>query len=531
MRVWLSVLLLLAFGASASAQDPIQAPPAEQQPEDDEGDPKAEGTEGTEKEAGEDEKDPAGKDPEAEDDPAAEADDGDAGEEKPEEPPAWQMPERDARRFWRYFDEYLHPKRKTRRDVLEKFEKFVQKPIDGHSALEDVKGLVDMANRARRFDRYRRGRILEVEVKPDIHGFPGGIGTVWYHLYVPEDYSDRDELWPLLFCLPDTKAHANAEKYIQQTWVNKSKAIEEGFLVAVPRPESKGDAWTSDKSMARAMIALRHCMGTYDATRKNGGPATDMLRVFLVGGETAALVAARYPEVFRGAILTGADGKAPGGPDTRKIGRLSGVPAYFVWDGKNTHQKEFGQKLKRANAATVIVESKDDGFAGNADAIAKWVAKLEPRAGQPRELEYAVHDPSFQRHYWINVLEFDAAVEPAPSFTAEADRATNEVRVNIDGIVRFELFLNDALVDLNRKVRIVVVQGDEEYEFFADLATRSLGVMLEELVASNHPWRIYPVRFLVDLRVLRQRAAKKAAQEAKEAAAGNAGPSKASMAK
>jgi len=110
-------------------------------------------------------------------------------------------------------------------------------------------------------------------------------------------------------------------------------------------------------------------------------------------------------------------------------------------------------------------------------------------------------------------------VKPAAWFAATADRAKNEVVVDVNGVTRFELFLNDAVVDLNKELRIVVTDGDAQYEFYKDTASRDLAVLLGELVASNHPWRVYPVRFLVDLKVLKEREAKrKAAEEAKKKA-------------
>jgi hypothetical protein len=145
--------------------------------------------------------------------------------------------------------------------------------------------------------------------------------------------------------------------------------------------------------------------------------------------------------------------------------------------------------------------------------------KLPARQAQPRQIEYAVHDSSFQRHQWINVIDFDAGVEPAPSFTATADRAKNDVVIDVEGISRFELFLSDALVDLGKPVRIVVTEGDKEFPFFVskegrDTVARDLGTMLGELLDSNQPWRAYPVKLLIDVAELRKRAEAAAAPPA-----------------
>ncbi|MHC4164357.1 MAG: hypothetical protein ACYSUM_19710, partial [Planctomycetota bacterium] len=169
------------------------------------------------------------------------------------------------------------------------------------------------------------------------------------------------------------------------------------------------------------------------------------------------------------------------------------------------------------NPAGMTARTEDVGPLGNAKTIAAWMEKLGTRAPQPSVVGYTIHDPSFQRHYWINVLGYEAAMKGDPIFDATADRAKNEVRIDIVGISRFELFLSDALVDLGKKVRIVVVEKDKEYEFFNDKVTRDVGGLLEELLATNHPWRIYPVKYVVDLADLRAKTAKLEAEKAKAA--------------
>jgi hypothetical protein len=287
----------------------------------------------------------------------------------------------------------------------------------------------------------------------------------------------------------------------------------------VPTPDSKGESWTRDKSQARAMISLRHLMGTYDADKKTAGPAVDMLRVFVDGDDGAAETAARFAEMFAGAILRHSDGKISGGPNLRQIGGIAGLPAYCIVQPKKKWQAEFGKKLRSMNDATLVVEA-SDGI-GDVKAIAAWMDKLPARTAQPRSIEYAVHDQSFQRHYWINVLDYDATFKPAPWFEATADRATNVVRITVAGISRFELDLNDAIVDLNRDLKIIVVEDEHEYTFLEGRVERNLAKMLTELVTTNHPWRVYPVQFDVD--VAKLRAAWQAAQAAKKAAADKGG--------
>jgi len=483
--IW-SILVLLAWTGLALAQEPEQAP-------------KSDGSE--------EPKEPPAKD------------DGGAAEQA-KEPPVWVMPEKEHKKFEVLLEKYLHPGKKPRQEMLDGIQKFLEKPIDGHSALEDVSALQHMANQSREYNARlgRKGKVETVEVGPEVHGFPAGVGTVKYDLYLPNNYDPRKKLSPVIFCLPDNKRWPDGKRYIEQMWT-KSSAVADEYAIVVPQPFTKSEDWSKPKSFERAMIALRHVIGTFDADKKTAGPAVDALRVFVDGGDMAATVAARFPEMLAGAILRGSDGAAPGEPSVRVDGALSGLAACCVYDEKKAYQRTFAERIKADNDRSLLVPVQGDAdFAGDAEAIGKWMTELEVQT-QPRSIHYMVHDPSFQRHFWINVLRFDAAAKPAASFKATANRATNEVRIELSGISRVELFLNDALVDLaeNKKVRIVVSDPDGEHEFFNDVVTRDVGVLLSELVASNQPRRIYPVRFLIDVPSLHQREeAKKAAAAAKE---------------
>ncbi|MHC4547233.1 MAG: hypothetical protein ACYTEZ_00515 [Planctomycetota bacterium] len=436
--------------------------------------------------------------------------------EPPKEAPAWKLPEREAKRLEALLKDYLRPRRlEDRKNSLEKLQKFNAKDVGGHSVLEDVSAIVSMANRQRTFDPKvgKKGKVDLAEVTPAVHGFPGGIGTVKYHLYLPKNYTEK-QLWPLIFCLPDNKKWPDGKKYLEEAWVKRSPKVADEFVVVVPVPQSKGEDWMEERSHARAMISLRHASGTFDAAKKSGGPAVDMLRMFIDGQDCAAVVAARFPEMFAGAVLHQSDGHEK--INVRKAGQLSGLAAYVIYDGNERLQLQFAEKLKADNPAGELVRSEDVGPMGSAKTIAAWMEKLGTRTGQPREIRYAVHDASFQRHYWINVLRYDASVKPAPMFIATANRATNEIRIDITGVTQFEVFLNDALVDLSKKVRIVVLEDDKELEFFNDKVNRDLTIMLDQLLSTNHPWRIYPARFLVDVPDLRARVAKQEAEKAAE---------------
>ena len=440
-----------------------------------------------------------------------------AKEAQPQEPPLFKLSEKDRKKVHKALEKYLVPSKKSRADNAKGLEKLIDKKFEGHSLLEDVAALTDMANQSRVFGSKagRKGAIVSVKVPPDVHGFPGGVGTVNYWLYLPKGYSDK-KLWPVLFALPNTKDFPDTSRYLKDVLLKNSESIRNGYIVAVPTPSAKHKQWRTDsKSYARAMIALRHVVGTFEGQRKTAGPASDYTRVFLDGGDIAALLGARFSELFAGVILRGADGKA-GRVDLRKFGQLNGLAAYCVVDPGSKNQSRFVAAVKDANPATVSVESKDL-LAVDVEAMAKWMTELPARA-HPRTISYTIHDGSFQRHHWINVLKYDSSMKPPADFTATCDRINNVVTIESRGLTQFEVSLNDALVDLNRDLTVKVVENDKEMIAYEGRAPRDLSMVLTELVDSNMPWRIYPVRISIDVPTLRQRAAEaEAAAKAKEA--------------
>ncbi|MEM8885092.1 MAG: hypothetical protein AAGD14_13570 [Planctomycetota bacterium] len=447
-------------------------------------------------------------------DEGAEEDGEKKAEEEPKEPPAFVLSDKDRKKVDKELRTFLVPSKKGRAMSAKGIRKLGDKPIDGHSFMEDVPALSDIANRSRVFGSKvgRAGSLLPVKVPPAVHGFPGEIGTVTYWVRLPKGYKDK-KLWPVIFCLPDTRAFPDTSKYIKDVWL-KSKTIQNEFILAVPTPAAKGKQWRTDpKSYARAMIALRHLVGTFEGSRKTAGPASDYMRVFIDGGDVAAAVAARFSEMFAGVILRGSDGNA-GRIKLRNVGGINGLPAYAIVKKDSSKQQSFAGAIKTANDATAVVVA-DDVNAVDPEAAATWIKELAPRT-QLRQLEYTIHNSSFQRHHWINVLRYDGSRKDPANFRARADRIANVITIENDGVSSFEVSLNDAIVDLNRDVTIKVVEDDKEMIVWNGKVERDLGFMLTELLESNQPWRIYPARIAVDMPSAR---AKWAEEEAKRKAA------------
>ncbi|MEE8104373.1 MAG: hypothetical protein V3T86_02445 [Planctomycetota bacterium] len=508
MREAISLLLLLALTGGVFAQEPANAGAG--------GDGAAPGASGDKKA---DENKP-------EDEKAEGAADTEKAE-APKEAPAFELPDKDKKKLDALMRDYLFPK-KSRLSARAKLEKFISKLVDGHSVLEDVPSVVRAASRAKMSfanpKAGRKGAIKTVEIRPDVHGFPGGVGTVKYFLYLPKTYAPGKRQVPLILSLPNNRRYPDGAAYIKEMWL-RSPSIAKNYAIVVPTPFKKGEAWNKRKSYGRAMIALRHAAGNFEQRKKTGGPALDQRRVFIDGDNTAAVIAARFPEVFAGAILHGATGFGRGtsfgsvrAVNLSKHGGLTGLPTYCITNEKKKSHALFAAKLLAGTKGSVQQTAKDPKKPlGDVEKLAEWMDKVE-RQDQPRKLEYTIHDPSFQRLHWIYINSYDGTFDgssssrPMAGFTAEADRATNVIEIDNRGLERFELFLNDALVDLNKEITINVLDGEEEMEFFKGKVTRSVSVLLDELVASNQPWRTYTARFVVDVAALRELHAKRKAE-------------------
>lgn len=449
-----------------------------------------------------------------------------ADENAPKEAPLWSMGEKESSKLHKRLYDYIYPGRRQRIDTLAKLAKFASEKVDGHSVLEDVATWTRLAMWSRTFGSTKKlgrpGKINSVKVQN--HGFPG-IGTVEYDMYLPVNYNPRKTLSPVIFCLPNRKDWPDGRKYIEEVWVSRSEGVANDYIVVVPHRHTKGERWSSPKTMAGAMITLRHVMGTFEIDPKGkqlGGPASDPTRVFIDGEDVAGQTAARFAELFAGAVLRHSNGKTVGRIDLSRAGGLSGLPAYCVTLAKDgsakKRQVQFAQKLRASNGKTLIVA--DDKGLGDAKAMHQWMENItDPKDGvrnlQPRKIEYTIHDPSFQRHYWINVLEYDSTIKPAANFFGEADRAKNEIRIDVTGVTLFEVFVNDAIVDLNKPLKVLVVDEGQELVVHDGPLQRELNQMLAEMLESNQPWRMYPRRLTVNVPELRKEAAKAAAAKKK----------------
>jgi hypothetical protein len=159
----------------------------------------------------------------------------------------------------------------------------------------------------------------------------------------------------------------------------------------------------------------------------------DFERVVLDGSDAALAMAAAQPVFFAGLILRG--GKVD--PDTVK--NFAPLPVYVAGD----------PKLKEALTAA----GHPNVTAGPASGLPEWLAKL-PRRKIPAEFTWKMRKPDQLLAHWVSI-EPDPAVGER-TLLVKSDIVTNQIRIEASGIQELTVFLNDAIVDLDREVELIV---------------------------------------------------------------------------
>ena len=224
-----------------------------------------------------------------------------------------------------------------------------------------------------------------------------------------------------------------------------------------------------------------------------GKVAVDRARVFLDCGRGACgfglRFGAMFPDRFAGLVL-----RAPVAADGLRLGSLANLPILLVRTKDNAAVVDALQQRLAAEAprlVTVLDATDEYPHPGLTGAITDWVVQQQRTMGQKRVVVEPVTD-DHNRAYWVDIEDAELlASTPAarlPRLEAEADRASNTVRVSCRGVERFTLQLNDDLLDLGKPFT-VVVNGRE----YREQRTRSFQQLRDGLVARGDWDVLFPV--------------------------------------
>jgi len=256
-----------------------------------------------------------------------------------------------------------------------------------------------------------------------------------FAVWVPAKY-DSKKSYPLILCIPDIGE--KPATHLTERWIDP-QIRESAILLAVPTPEKAEDLLegiTQSKETGMGNVGFLY-------SRAIRNYAVDFDRVYLAGHgrgvELALAYGASFPDRFAGVI--GRSGDA----GTVVAENLRNLPSYFA--GAGAKAGELADKLKTLgyDNATVQAEGKETD-------VWSWI-QAHARVSNPAEVVLYVGSPAPNRAYWLEVRPSDG--QGTPYLKAKVDRATNTITVEGEGVPKFTVYFNDALVDLDKPVKVI----------------------------------------------------------------------------
>jgi hypothetical protein len=208
----------------------------------------------------------------------------------------------------------------------------------------------------------------------------------------------------------------------------------------------------------------------------------DRSRVVLDGwgdaGLDAMLMATSFPSWFAGVINRSGEP----GDELVIYGNLAEVPVLYVLGADDGREVDTEALTARADAVSEITLLHEAGsaLAPSAEtqaALVEWLAACK-RDLAPGAIDYKLGDLRFQSVGWLKAIDprIRAGARPGdkdfPHLVGRIDRATNSIHIDTVNVLELSVFLSDALVDMDKPVRILV-NGEERVHraFKRDLRT------------------------------------------------------------
>ncbi|HET6203721.1 MAG TPA: hypothetical protein VFI25_13075 [Planctomycetota bacterium] len=261
-----------------------------------------------------------------------------------------------------------------------------------------------------------------------------------YAIRLPKGY-DAKRPWPLLLVIPP--AGEEADKHLKSAW--KEEGLQGGTILAAAEMPAKVAEWrTWDGGVAAAFNTLRELFALYNVDR-------DRIVVAGVkeGGAFALTLASYFPDRFAGAVSRG------GGATGAAFANLGNVPSYFTGTGEEG--KAIAEAVKPFGLENVTTVETDD-----LAAAAKWIGE-RVRNPLPPKLVFSPVQHFARNAYWIKVENFlpvpdyfGTAAKDRPQITGKIERDANKAEFEVRGITDFTLLLTDALLDLDKPIKVVV---------------------------------------------------------------------------
>lgn len=313
----------------------------------------------------------------------------------------------------------------------------MDKKLKTRSVLSLVKDWEAIFDLGREFDTsgadFKKGKAFELDL-------PNEVGKCGVRL--PSTYNPKKENYPGLLILTTGKTVEALEALPEE--------VKEAYVIlGVDLTGLDAETVLGDAGLPRVLLPIRTASMLYRVDRR---------RLYLLGqgdlGTSAASrLAAVYPMAFAGCVLVGGTSAA-----TTNAGNLKLLP----------------------------FETKEDTPAALA-----WIATLPPRESYPLNFEVTLTESWQGRYYWVQALRFDPpSAVPAGKvarFKVAVNRETNTITIDSEFVYRFQIYLNDAIVDLDQPVKIL--RNGELHTF---QATRSVATALENFEGTLDAGLFFP---------------------------------------
>jgi hypothetical protein len=300
-------------------------------------------------------------------------------------------------------------------------------------------------------------------------------GDIAYDIHLPKGFRSARSIEEFSRVLVDLRPAAEAQAHFDKTWAGSP--ILDDTILLLPKPPSSGD-WSSDEGIGAFLAPL-------------GKLSWDQLTIdqnaWFLAGSDASMVAvanlgARFGERIAGLILRGGEPKA--------------LPAYLARNLLNTAlyataESPLTGELRKIGGAVTI----GDGSAGD---IHKWMAGVK-RPAYPTKVAGVLPALNWGDQCWFKAMltTADPANPPVapdfPWFEASIDREKNTVTIATDGVLDIELNVNDAILDLDREIK-VVANGVEVATLKGE---RDVKLMLENAYKKGERFRLFSRVFAV----------------------------------
>lgn len=356
-------------------------------------------------------------------------------------------------------DKARRAKQKFREGFVKKGEKLENKDLLGH-----IGDLIAIFDGCFPYDRKSNGGVVKqvwINKKAELG----------YAVRFPKTYKPGTS-WPLIYVLPAREKGGDwirGKDYLERAWPKTHAKSFGEYIVVCPNVPSafdlgaQVDPTKEDDNEAQRRNWFLTILGSPELGVFNDYQI-DTDRVYLEAtGEVARFalrIATLFPDRFGGLILKNPEvGELDGATMLQNLNQ-TGVLVVHNASGKE-QADALVTKLRSAGQENVVLKEATGQapFAGNVEDAVAWLEGTRRNLFKRKVVLVPTHD-RFRKAYWVEVTKGDYLsqidLSLRPQLEVTADRETNRIEIKGRGISEVQLLLNDLLVDLDKKVTLVL---------------------------------------------------------------------------